>query len=41
VWQQERTGLAPDGRIGGGDLPGLFADPARNVFLVKWTYWLG
>ncbi|HEX8696994.1 MAG TPA: DUF5916 domain-containing protein [Longimicrobium sp.] len=39
VWQQQRSGSTPDGEF---DLnTDLFRDPARNVFLVKATYWIG
>jgi hypothetical protein len=41
VWQQQRAGTVGDGRFDAGrDLGALFRDPARNVFLVKATYWL-
>jgi uncharacterized protein DUF5916/cellulose/xylan binding protein with CBM9 domain len=44
VWTQERSGNAPTG-VGdlalGRDLRGLTAVPPQNIFLVKFTYWLG
>jgi hypothetical protein len=41
VWQQQRAGSVADGRFDTGrELGALFRDPARNVFLVKATYWL-
>jgi hypothetical protein len=42
VWQQERSGQEGFGDFEfGRDASDLFAVPARNVFLVKATYWLG
>jgi hypothetical protein len=42
VWQQERSGFEPLGGFEAGrDLGRLFREPARNVFLVKATYWIG
>ena len=42
VWQQQRSGSAPDGDLRfGRDVRGLFADDLTNVFLVKLSYWLG
>lgn len=42
VWQQERDGFSPDGAFRlGPDVGALFRSPARNVFLVKATCWLG
>jgi hypothetical protein len=41
VWQQGREDVLADGRFRfGRDLSGVFDSPARNVFLVKWAYWL-
>jgi Domain of unknown function (DUF5916) len=42
VWQQERSGFEPLGDFRAGrDVGRLFREPARNVFLVKATYWIG
>ena len=42
VWQQQRSGFAPDGDISfRRDVRGLFSDEVTNVFLVKFSYWLG
>jgi hypothetical protein len=42
VWQQERSGQEGFGDFEfGRDASDLFEVPARNVFLVKATYWLG
>jgi hypothetical protein len=42
VWQQERSGFeALGGFDAGRDVGRLFREPARNVFLVKATYWIG
>ncbi|MEM6288092.1 MAG: DUF5916 domain-containing protein [Bacteroidota bacterium] len=42
VWQQQRNGFEPDGAFRvGRDLGGLFTDAPTNVFLVKFSYWLG
>ena len=42
VWQQERSGFEPLGGFETGrDFGRLFREPARNVFLVKATYWIG
>ena len=42
VWQQQRSGFAPDGRLQfDRDVTGLFSDEVTNVFLVKLSYWLG
>ena len=42
VWQQQRNGFEPDGAFEfGRDVGGLFTDPVTNVFLVKFSYWLG
>jgi hypothetical protein len=42
VWQQERSGAEPFGDFRlGRDAGAIFRQPARNVFVVKATYWLG
>ena len=42
VWQQERSGFeALGGFDARRDVGRLFREPARNVFLVKATYWIG
>jgi hypothetical protein len=42
VWQQDRSGFLPFGDFDfGRDYGALFCEPARNVFLVKATYWIG
>ncbi len=42
VWQQQRSGFAPDGGLSfERDVRGLFADEVTNVFLLKLSYWLG
>lgn len=42
VWQQERSGFEPFGEFDlERDARALFESPARNVFLVKATYWIG
>ena len=42
VWQQQRSGFAPDGDLSfRRDVRGLFSDEVTNVFLVKLSYWLG
>jgi hypothetical protein len=41
VWQQDRFGERPYGEFDTGrDVGDVFTQPARNVFLVKFTYWL-
>jgi hypothetical protein len=41
VWQQGREDTLDHGTFDfGRDFGGVFAAPARNVFLVKWAYWL-
>jgi hypothetical protein len=41
VWQQGREALLDSGRFAfGRDFGGAFSAPARNVFLVKWSYWI-
>jgi len=41
VWQQGREGVLDIGNFAfGRDLGGVFHAPARNVFLVKWSYWI-
>jgi hypothetical protein len=41
VWQQGREDVLDRGRFNfTGDLSGVFDAPARNVFLVKWAYWI-
>lgn len=42
VWQHGRDGSAGDGRFRpGAALADLWDDAPTNVFLVKWSYWLG
>ncbi|HEU0016454.1 MAG TPA: DUF5916 domain-containing protein [Longimicrobium sp.] len=41
VWQQERAGAGASGVFHADDVGRLFREPARNVFLVKATYWIG
>jgi hypothetical protein len=42
VWQQERSGFESLGDFRAGrDMGRLFREPARNVFLIKATYWIG
>jgi hypothetical protein len=42
VWQQLRSAEYVLGDLDfGRDLPGAFGEPARNVFLIKATYWVG
>jgi hypothetical protein len=41
VWQQGREAVLDRGTFDfNRDLGGVFGAPARNVFLVKWAYWL-
>ncbi len=41
VWQQGREGVIDRGTFNfGRDFRGAFDAPGRNVFLVKWAYWL-
>ena len=41
VWQQGRENTITDGSFDfGRDFKGAFEAPGRNVFLVKWAYWL-
>ena len=41
VWQQQREDVADVGRFAfRRDFGGVFDAPGRNVFLVKWAYWL-
>jgi len=41
VWQQGREDLLSDGTFQfGHDIGGTFSAPARNVFLVKMSYWI-
>jgi hypothetical protein len=41
VWQQGREDVLDTGQFRfGRDLGGTFGAPARNVFLVKWSYWI-
>jgi hypothetical protein len=41
VWQQGREDSIERGTFDfRGDVSSVFASPARNVFLVKWAYWL-
>ncbi|MGB3542633.1 DUF5916 domain-containing protein [Rubrivirga sp.] len=42
VWQQQRSGSAPDGAFSfDRDVRGLFSDEVTNLFLIKLSYWLG
>ena len=41
VWQQLRSAEYLRGDLDFGDVSGAFGEPARNVFLIKATYWLG
>ncbi len=42
VWQQQRAGGENRADLGApADIGSTFRDPARNVFLVKLSYWLG
>jgi len=41
VWQQGREAVYDVGRFRfGPDFNGTFSAPARNAFLVKWSYWI-
>jgi hypothetical protein len=41
VWQQGREGTIDRGTFNfSRDFGGVFSSPARNVFLIKWAYWL-
>jgi hypothetical protein len=41
VWQQGREAVLGTGGFDfGRDFGGAFSAPARNVFLVKWSYWI-
>jgi uncharacterized protein DUF5916/cellulose/xylan binding protein with CBM9 domain len=41
VWQQGREDVLDTGRFQfGRDFRGVFGAPSRNVFLVKWSYWI-
>ena len=41
VWQQGREDVVDSGRFRfGPDFSGVFGAPSRNVFLVKWSYWI-
>jgi hypothetical protein len=41
VWQQGREDVLDAGRFDfSRDFGGLFSAPARNAFLVKWSYWI-
>ena len=41
VWQQGREDVDERGRFDfRSDVSSVFASPSRNVFLVKWAYWL-
>ena len=41
VWQQGREDTLDTGRFAfSRDFGGIFSAPSRNVFLVKWSYWL-
>jgi hypothetical protein len=42
VWQQLRSNEYDRGTLDfGRDFPGIFREPAENVFVIKATYWLG
>ena len=42
VWQQQRSGADDQADLGATrDIGSVFRDPARNVFLVKVSHWLG
>jgi hypothetical protein len=42
VWQQLRSAEYVRGELDfGDDVTGVFGEPARNVFLIKATYWIG
>lgn len=42
VWQQQRSGYAPDGDFATGrDVGAIFRTVPTNVFLIKATYWMG
>ncbi|MEP7380771.1 MAG: DUF5916 domain-containing protein [Gemmatimonadota bacterium] len=42
VWQQQRSGGSVRADLGApADIGSAFRDPARNVFLVKLSYWVG
>jgi hypothetical protein len=41
VWQQGQEGTVDRGTFNfNRDFGGVFHEPARNVFLIKWAYWL-
>ena len=41
VWQQGREEVLDSGRFSfSRDFSGAFGAPARDVFLVKWSYWI-
>jgi hypothetical protein len=41
VWQQGRERTIDRGAFDfSRDFGGVFSSPARNVFLIKWAYWL-
>jgi hypothetical protein len=41
VWQQGREDVLDAGRFNfSRDFGGIFSAPARNAFLVKWSYWI-
>jgi hypothetical protein len=41
VWQQGREDVVDAGQFQfGRDFRGVFGAPSRNVFLVKWSYWI-
>jgi hypothetical protein len=41
VWQQGREDVLEYGRFRfGPDFSGVFGTPAKNAFLVKWSYWI-
>ena len=41
VWQQGREAVLNRGTFNfSRDFGGVFDAPSRNVFLIKWSYWL-
>jgi hypothetical protein len=41
VWQQGREDVVDQGHFRlGPDFSGMFGAPSKNVFLVKWSYWI-
>ncbi len=42
VWQQQRSGFSPSGDFAfSHDVGAIFREPATNVFLVKFSWWMG